>query len=119
MRLVVSVASLRALTVFGFFFCAVQLSLTTYAVIYLTDELGFGLVAAELILAVCQFAGVIGRSGWGVIADGRLGSSAHTCVAGNGDRGLLHHHGIAASFHPLRHRIGTVVCVRRHRHRLE
>lgn len=72
-RLVAREHALKSLAVFGFFFCAVQLCLTTYGVIYLTTELDFGIVAAGLALSACQFAGVIGRVAWGLIADRWLG----------------------------------------------
>lgn len=73
-RLVAGHAGLRSLAVCSFFLSAVQLSLTTYAVIYLNSELGFGLVAAGLALSVCQLAGVIGRVFWGQVADSGLGA---------------------------------------------
>ncbi|MES2976878.1 MAG: MFS transporter [Pseudomonadota bacterium] len=74
-RLVVSTPRLRSLAACSFFFSGVQLCLTTYAVIYLHAELGFGLVAAGLALSVCQFAGVIGRISWGRVADTPLGAT--------------------------------------------
>jgi MFS family permease len=64
---------LRTLATCSFFFSAVQLCLTTYTVIYLNSELRFGLVAAGFALAVCQFAGIIGRLIWGHISDLGLG----------------------------------------------
>jgi MFS family permease len=74
-RLVARHAGLRSLAVCSFFFSAVQLCLTTYTVIYLHSELGFGLVAAGFALSVCQFAGVVGRVAWGHIADSALGAT--------------------------------------------
>ena len=74
-RLVAGHPGLRSLAVYSFFFSAVQLCLTTYTVIYLHSELGFGLVAAGFALSVCQFAGVVGRVAWGHIADSALGAT--------------------------------------------
>ncbi|MDB5964283.1 MAG: major facilitator superfamily 1 [Polaromonas sp.] len=72
--MVVRHTGLRAMAVCSFFFSAVQLCLTTYTVIYLHSELGFGLVAAGLALSVSQFAGVVGRVIWGHVADSLLGA---------------------------------------------
>ena len=72
-RLVAGHARLRALAICSFFFSAAQLCLTTYTVIYLHSELGFGLVAAGFALSVCQLAGVIGRVVWGHVSDNALG----------------------------------------------
>lgn len=47
----------------------VQVSLTTYAVSYLRGDLRWSLVAAGLGLTVAQIAGMVGRIGWGLIAD--------------------------------------------------
>ncbi|MES2281035.1 MAG: MFS transporter [Pseudomonadota bacterium] len=73
-RMVSGHANLRALAICSFFLSASQLCLTTYAVIYLHSELGFGLIAAGLALSVSQMAGVIGRVVWGHIADSGLGA---------------------------------------------
>lgn len=73
-RMVAGHANLRALAICSFFLSASQLCLTTYAVIYLHSELGFGLVAAGLALSVSQMAGVIGRVMWGHVADSGLGA---------------------------------------------
>ncbi|MDB5889934.1 MAG: major facilitator superfamily 1 [Polaromonas sp.] len=73
-RLVASDPGLRSLAVCSLFFSAVQLTVTTYTVIYLHSELGFGLVAAGLALSACQLAGMAGRVVWGHVADGGLGT---------------------------------------------
>ena len=72
-RLVAGHVRLRALALCSFFFSAAQLCLTTYTVIYLHSELGFGLVAAGFALSVCQLAGVVGRVLWGHVSDKGLG----------------------------------------------
>ncbi len=63
---------LRWLSVSGLFYAAVQLCLATFTVTLLVTEAGFSLIQAGLVLAVVQAAGVVGRVGWGWIAD-RLG----------------------------------------------
>ena len=65
---------LRILAICSLLYSAVQVSLTTYTVTFLTAELGMTLVAAGLASSVCQFAGVAGRIGWGWVADRGLGA---------------------------------------------
>jgi MFS family permease len=59
----------RRLAICSFFFSALQLCLTTYLVIYLTERLDYSLVQAGLMLTVATFAGIVGRIAWGAIAD--------------------------------------------------
>ena len=67
--------SLRVLAIVSFMFSVTQVSLTTYLVTYLYEDLGWGLVAAGVALTVAQGAGVAGRILWGWVADTWLGSS--------------------------------------------
>jgi len=67
--------SLRVLAIVSFMFSVTQVSLTTYLVTYLYEDLGWGLVAAGVALTVAQGAGVVGRIVWGWLADTWLGSS--------------------------------------------
>jgi MFS family permease len=55
-------------------FSMVQMSLTTYLVTYLHDDLAYGLVSAGLLLSVTQMGGIAGRILWGVVADKWLGA---------------------------------------------
>jgi predicted MFS family arabinose efflux permease len=64
---------LRWLSISGFFYAGVQLTLATFVVTLLVTDAGFGLVEAGAVLATVQAAGVAGRVGWGWIAD-RIGS---------------------------------------------
>ena len=73
-QLVLSHPALRNLATCSFFFSIIQVSLTTYFVSYLHESLGFALVAAGLVLAVSQSAGVAGRVAWGWVADRLLGA---------------------------------------------
>jgi MFS family permease len=69
LALVASEPSVRRLAVSSFFFSALQLCLTTYLVTYLTNQLGYTLVQAGLMLSVATGAGIVGRIGWGALAD--------------------------------------------------
>ncbi|MDQ4061681.1 MAG: MFS transporter [Pseudomonadota bacterium] len=53
----------------SFCFSAVQLSVIGFLVVLLVEEVGFDLVSAGMILAAVQVAGVVGRIGWGIVAD--------------------------------------------------
>jgi len=73
-KLVMSQPSLRILCSISFLFAITQLSLTTYLVTFLYEDLGWGLIAAGFALTVAQAAGVGGRVLWGWVADNWLGS---------------------------------------------
>lgn len=73
-KLVLAQPSLRILAAVSFLFAITQLSLTTYLVTFLYEDLGWGLVAAGVALTVAQAAGVGGRVLWGWMADNWLGS---------------------------------------------
>lgn len=73
-KLVCSHKPLRILAAISFLFAITQLSLTTYLVTFLYEDLGWGLVAAGVALTIAQAAGVGGRILWGWVADNWLGS---------------------------------------------
>lgn len=73
-KLVWSHKSLRILAGVSFLFAITQLSLTTYLVTFLFEDLGWALVAAGVALAVTQAAGVGARIVWGWMADNWFGS---------------------------------------------
>ena len=73
-KLVMSQTPLRVLAAVSFMFAIAQLSVTTYLVTFLYEDLGWGLVAAGFALTVAQAAGVGGRILWGWISDNWLGS---------------------------------------------
>lgn len=60
---------LRDIALCSFFFGAVQLCVTTYLVLWLTQSYGFDLLRAGLVLAFAQGGGVAGRLLWGWLAD--------------------------------------------------
>lgn len=60
---------LRLLALASLCFSAVQLVLMAYAVTMLVEDISFSLVVAGIGLAALQVAGVVGRLGWGLIAD--------------------------------------------------
>ena len=74
-RLVLSHRSLSTMAACSFMFSMVQMSLTTYLVTYLNQELALGLVAAGLALSAAQMGGIGGRIAWGYVADRWLGAS--------------------------------------------
>jgi MFS family permease len=75
-RLVVAHRALFTMASSSFMFSMVQLSLTTYLVTFLHEDLSYGLVAAGLALSVTQLGGIGGRVVWGYVADRWLGARA-------------------------------------------
>lgn len=75
LRLVFNHRSLTVLAAVSFLFSIVQLSLTTYLVTFLHEDLGMGLIKAGAMLAVAQAAGVAGRLLWGYVSDRFLGAT--------------------------------------------
>ena len=73
LRLVFSHKRLRTMVVISFLFAIFQLSLATYLVTFLYEDLGWSLIFAGGALTVTQAAGVGGRILWGFISDRWLG----------------------------------------------
>ncbi|MCE2780468.1 MFS transporter [Limnohabitans sp.] len=73
-RMVLAHRALLTMASCSFMFSMVQLSLTTYLVTFLHDDLSYGLVAAGLALSVTQLGGIGGRVVWGYVADRWLGA---------------------------------------------
>ncbi len=73
-RLVLAHRTLSTMAACSFMFSMVQLSLTTYLVTFLHDDLAYGLIAAGLALSLTQLGGMAGRIAWGYIADRWLGA---------------------------------------------
>jgi len=68
-RFVLGRADLRVLALTSVVFAAMQQSLGVFLVVYLTGEIGLGLVTAGLVLSISQGAGMAGRIFWGWLAD--------------------------------------------------
>jgi MFS family permease len=73
-RMVLAHRALLTMASCSFMFSMVQLSLTTYLVTFLHDDLSYGLVLAGLALSVTQLGGIGGRVVWGYVADRWLGA---------------------------------------------
>ncbi|MGE0151228.1 MAG: MFS transporter [Reyranellaceae bacterium] len=69
LKLLWGMAELRRLSTLSIAFSAIQVSLSTYLVIFVLDRTGAGLIAAGLALTATQIAGVAGRVFWGSVAD--------------------------------------------------
>ena len=68
-RLVWAHPTLRWITLSAFCFAAVQFTLTTYLVTLLVEDMKVSLVAAGFGFSIYQVSAIIGRLGWGAIAD--------------------------------------------------
>ena len=68
-RLVLGHPRLLGMGACGFVFGGVQLTLVTYLVTFMTESFALSLVLAGLVLSVSQVASVVGRIGWGIVAD--------------------------------------------------
>jgi predicted MFS family arabinose efflux permease len=73
-RMVLGHRTLATMATCSFMFSMVQLSLTTYLVTYLHEDLSYGMVSAGLLLSVTQIGGIGGRIAWGLISDRWLGA---------------------------------------------
>jgi len=80
---------LAELAIVAFVYAALQVCLMSFLVVYLTESLGYSLVAAGLALTVANLGGIVGRILWGAIADfhvaprtllGLIGMSAGACA---------------------------------------
>jgi len=60
---------LRWLCLCAICFGGIQLTLMTFVVVFAVFELGFSVLLGGALLATIQAAGVIGRIGWGIVAD--------------------------------------------------
>ena len=89
LRTVLRTRALAELALTGFVYAATQVCLASFLVIYLTETLGFGIVAAGLALTVANIGGIVGRIIWGGTADrwvpprvllGSIGVAAALCA---------------------------------------
>jgi MFS family permease len=61
--------SLRAISLLGFFYSAIQLSVSAFTVAMLVTDLGWTPIRAGGVAAVVQVCGAVGRISWGIVAD--------------------------------------------------
>jgi MFS family permease len=89
LRIVIGTRALAELALTGFVYAATQVCLASFLVIYLTETLGFGIVAAGLALTGANVGGIAGRIVWGGTADrwvpprvllGLIGVGAAVCA---------------------------------------
>ena len=89
LQIVFRTPALTELALTGFVYAATQVCLASFLVIYLTETLGFGIVAAGLALTVANIGGIVGRIVWGGTADrfvpprillGLIGVAAALCA---------------------------------------
>jgi len=80
---------LAELAVVAFVYAALQVCLMSFLVVYLTESLGYSLVAAGLALTLANLGGIVGRILWGAVADfhvaprtllGLIGLAAGACA---------------------------------------
>lgn len=71
--MVLRVPGLRAMCICSFVYGGVQIALVTYLVSFLTESFALTLVVAGVVMAASQVASVVGRIGWGLLADRALG----------------------------------------------
>jgi MFS family permease len=69
LRQVLRTPAQRELVTSGFVYAALQVCLMSFLVIYMTESLGYSLVAAGFALTAANLGGIGGRILWGAIAD--------------------------------------------------
>jgi len=89
LKVVLAHRALVELSITGFVFAATQMCLMSFLVVFLTEASGYSIVAAGFALTVANLGGIVGRIGWGAIADrlippramlGCIGIAAGTCA---------------------------------------
>jgi len=70
------------LAAIGFIYAATQVCLISFLVVYLTDALALSLVAAGIALTTANIGGIVGRIGFGYIADHILAPRTTVAVIG-------------------------------------
>jgi len=69
LRLVLGHNALVELSIVGLVYAATQVCLMSFLVVYLTEALGIPLIAAGIALTIANVGGILGRIGFGAIAD--------------------------------------------------
>lgn len=82
LRAVFAQPPLRNLGLASLTFAAMQLTLSSFLTVHLVETVRLRLVDAGLLFAASQAAGVVGRIGWGVVADRLLSARATLVLVG-------------------------------------
>lgn len=82
--MVLRVPGLRAMCICSFVYGGLQVALVTYLVSFLTESFALSLVVAGVVMAASQIASVVGRVGWGLLADRALGCRVVLGILGIG-----------------------------------
>jgi predicted MFS family arabinose efflux permease len=69
LKIVLGHRALVVLSITGCVYAAMQMCLMSFLVVYLTEGLHYSLVAAGFALTVANLGGIVGRIGWGAVAD--------------------------------------------------
>jgi MFS family permease len=89
LRIVSQRPELIELSIVGFVYASMQMCLMSFLVVFLSESLGYPLIAAGLALTASNVGGVVGRIAWGAIADrwipprrllGMIGIAAAACA---------------------------------------
>ncbi|CAA7613947.1 MFS transporter [Magnetospirillum sp. UT-4] len=102
--------ALRGLSLAGFAYAAVQLSLSTFLVTMLVADLGWTLVEAGLLLSAVQVTGVAGRILSGLVADRLAGGRPTLIGLGLFTAGFAVATGALAAGSPVVAVYGVLVC---------
>lgn len=76
LKLVLQDRRLRGTSLAAFAFAGAQISVASFYVLFLTEEIGLDLLQAGFIFAFVQTGGIAGRIFWGAIADHMISSTA-------------------------------------------
>src|SRR5262249_49751083 len=74
--------ALIELATIGFVYAATQVCLISFLVVYLTDALALSIVTAGIALTTANIGGIVGRIGFGYIADHKLAPRTTVAVIG-------------------------------------
>ncbi len=82
--MVLRVPALRVMCISSFVYGGVQIAMVTYLVSFVIEDFGLSLVAAGALMSASQVASVVGRIGWGLLADRALGRRVVLGILGIG-----------------------------------
>jgi nitrate/nitrite transporter NarK len=81
-KLVLRQRELRAISVMGYIYAGCQLTLASYLVVYMTEQLGLSIAAAGGLFAIFSFCGIPVRIFWGALAERVLSSRSILILTG-------------------------------------